>query len=597
MKICLATLNSKYTHTSLALRLIQAYIAPLGHEVVLKEYTINTPLYQVIGQLHRESADLLLFSSYIWNGSECLQIAESLKALRPELLIGFGGPEVSFNPEEVLSEHPWVDFILRGEGEQIVYDLVKVLSSGEALSSVNGLSFRMGDSFIHNPDPLPLAMDALAFPYDDLALVKDRILYYESSRGCPYNCSYCLSSATKGIRFRDPALVEADLRAFVEAGVKQVKFIDRTFNANPKRALALWRLMAELDDGQINFHFEITAELLREEDIAFLKTLRPGLFQFEIGVQTTMPEASEAVNRRLSFDKLKAPVLMLQALSNIHIHLDLIAGLPYESYDRFLQSFDDVYSLNPQVLQLGFLKLIKGSAVSRQVVQYGYIYESFAPYEVLASQWISFDEMLLLKDMEAVLEQIHNAKRYQLSLAFVRRYYDRPSQLFLDFAGYLRQLGVLDDAMSADRWAQNWYAFAKTVIEKDDQQELALSVAIDYFASFAKLPPEWLELGEAFVDAKAAAFEIVKGEAFSAMATELGDLSPKERIKKIRYLGLNTTTTSLLQGIINKSGLWQVYPNAYQWDLEQDVNAVLMINAADRHPVLERFPLHLFIKR
>lgn len=597
MKICLATLNSKYTHTSLALRLIQAYIAPLGHEVVLKEYTINTPLYQVIGQLHRESADLLLFSSYIWNGSECLQIAESLKALRPELLIGFGGPEVSFNPEEVLSEHPWVDFILRGEGEQIVYDLVKVLSSGEALSSVNGLSFRMGDSFIHNPDPLPLAMDALAFPYDDLALVKDRILYYESSRGCPYNCSYCLSSATKGIRFRDPALVEADLRAFVEAGVKQVKFIDRTFNANPKRALALWRLMAELDDGQINFHFEITAELLREEDIAFLKTLRPGLFQFEIGVQTTMPEASEAVNRRLSFDKLKAPVLMLQALSNIHIHLDLIAGLPYESYDRFLQSFDDVYSLNPQVLQLGFLKLIKGSAVSRQVVQYGYIYESFAPYEVLASQWISFDEMLLLKDMEAVLEQIHNAKRYQLSLAFVRRYYDRPSQLFLDFAGYLRQLGVLDDAMSADRWAQNWYAFAKTVIEIDDQQELALSVAIDYFASFAKLPPEWLELGEAFVDAKAAAFEIVKGEAFSAMAAELGDLSPKERIKKIRYLGLNTTTTSLLQGIINKSGLWQVYPNAYQWDLEQDVNAVLMINAADRHPVLERFPLHLFIKR
>lgn len=597
MKICLATLNSKYTHTSLALRLIQAYIAPLGHEVVLKEYTINTPLYQVIGQLHRESADLLLFSSYIWNGSECLQIAESLKALRPELLIGFGGPEVSFNPEEVLSEHLWVDFILRGEGEQIVYDLVKVLSSGEALSSVNGLSFRMGDSFIHNPDPLPLAMDALAFPYDDLALVKDRILYYESSRGCPYNCSYCLSSATKGIRFRDPALVEADLRAFVEAGVKQVKFIDRTFNANPKRALALWRLMAELDDGQINFHFEITAELLREEDIAFLKTLRPGLFQFEIGVQTTMPEASEAVNRRLGFDKLKAPVLMLQALSNIHIHLDLIAGLPYESYDRFLQSFDDVYSLNPQVLQLGFLKLIKGSAVSRQVVQYGYIYESFAPYEVLASQWISFDEMLLLKDMEAVLEQIHNAKRYQLSLAFVRRYYDRPSQLFLDFAGYLRQLGVLDDAMSADRWAQNWYAFAKTVIEIDDQQELALSVAIDYFASFAKLPPEWLELGEAFVDAKAAAFEIVKGEAFSAMAAELGDLSPKERIKKIRYLGLNTTTTSLLQGIINKSGLWQVYPNAYQWDLEQDVNAVLMINAADRHPVLERFPLHLFIKR
>lgn len=597
MKICLATLNSKYTHTSLALRLIQAYIAPLGHEVVLKEYTINTPLYQVIGQLHRESADLLLFSSYIWNGSECLQIAESLKALRPELLIGFGGPEVSFNPEEVLSEHPWVDFILRGEGEQIVYDLVKVLSSGEALSSVNGLSFRMGDSFIHNPDPLPLAMDALAFPYDDLALVKDRILYYESSRGCPYNCSYCLSSATKGIRFRDPALVEADLRAFVEAGVKQVKFIDRTFNANPKRALALWRLMAELDDGQINFHFEITAELLREEDIAFLRTIRPGLFQFEIGVQTTMPEASEAVNRRLSFDKLKAPVLMLQALSNIHIHLDLIAGLPYESYDRFLQSFDDVYSLNPQVLQLGFLKLIKGSAVSRQVVQYGYIYESFAPYEVLASQWISFDEMLLLKDMEAVLEQIHNAKRYQLSLAFVRRYYNRPSQLFLDFAGYLRQLGVLDDAMSADRWAQNWYAFAKTVIEIDDQQELALSVAIDYFAAFAKLPPEWLELGEAFVDAKAAAFEIVKGEAFSAMAAELGDLSPKERIKKIRYLGLNTTTTSLLQGIINKSGLWQVYPNAYQWDLEQDVNAVLMINAADRHPVLERFPLHLFIKR
>lgn len=596
MKICLATLNSKYTHTSLALRLIQAYIAPLGHEVVLREYTINTPLYQIIGQLHRECADLLLFSSYIWNGYESLRIAESLKALRPELLIGLGGPEVSFNAEEVLNNQPYIDFVLRGEGEQVVYDLVNALSRGGALTSVNGLSYRLADQIMSNPEPLPLSMDTLSFPYQDLALVKDRILYYESSRGCPYNCSYCLSSATKGIRYRDMGLVKADLDAFVSAGVKQVKFIDRTFNANPDRALALWQLMAELDDGQINFHFEITAELLRDKDIAFLRTLRAGLFQFEIGVQTTMKEASEAVNRRLSFDKLKVPVTALQERSNIHIHLDLIAGLPYEGYERFLKSFDDVYGLNPQVLQLGFLKLIKGSAVSRQAEGFGYVYESFAPYEVLASRWISFDEMLLLKDMEEVLEQIHNSKRYILSLERMLRFYERPSKLFIDFAAYLRGLGCLDEAMSADRWANQWYNFSKTVIDRAYHLELSLRLALDYFASFGKLPPEWLELGDCILDAKAAAFEVVKGAVFESVMLELLPLSPKERIKKIRYLGLSTSTCSHLQGIISKGDLWHDYSDAFQWESDQDLYAVLVIDTTDRHPVLERYPLHLFIK-
>lgn len=597
MKICLTTLNSKYTHTSLALRLIKAYIEPLGHEVVLKEYTINTPLYQIIGQLHRERADLLLFSSYIWNGRESLHIAESLKALKPDLRIGFGGPEVSFNPEEVLNANGFIDFILRGEGEQVAYDLVKALAGQAELTSVKGLSFRNEFGVVSNPEPAPLSMDDLAFAYDDLLEVKDRILYYESSRGCPYNCSYCLSSATKGIRFRSMSLVEKDLKAFVGAGVKQVKFIDRTFNANPERALELWKLMAALDDGQINFHFEITAELLRTQDIEFLNTLRAGLFQFEIGVQTTMPEASEAVNRRLSFDKLSGPVQALQAPANIHIHLDLIAGLPHEGYERFLKSFDDVYSLNPQVLQLGFLKLIKGSAVSRQIDLHGYVHESFAPYEVLASKWISFDEMLLLKDMEEALEQIHNSKRYVLSLALVLTYFDRPSSLFASFAAYLRKANALNEAMGAEKWAQYWYEFAKTAVDKRDLEALTLRLALDYFAAFAKLPPEWLSDNDLFIEAKAVAFEVAKTEVFEGALPELTALSPKERIKKIRYLGLGTSTTSLLQGIISKSSLWHEYPNAIDLASEQDINCLVIIDTNDKHPVLERFPLHLFIKR
>lgn len=597
MKICLTTLNSKYTHTSLALRYIKASLMPLGHEVVLKEYTINTPLYQIIGQLHREKADLILFSSYIWNGAQCTQIAETLSGLNPELMIGFGGPEVSFNAEEVLRQHPYIDFVLRGEGEIVSYQLVKTLEEGLDLDQVKGITFRSGEQIVSTTDPSFINMNDLAFPYDDLHEVKDRILYYESSRGCPYNCSYCLSSATKGIRFRDVDLVKQDLSAFMAAGVKQVKFIDRTFNANPKRALELWRLMAELDDGQINFHFEITAELLGTEELEFLRQVRRGLFQFEIGVQTTMPEASEAVNRRLSFEKLKTPVLALQENANIHIHLDLIAGLPYEGYDRFLKSFDDVYSLNPQVLQLGFLKLIKGSAVSKQVDLFGYVYESFAPYEVLASHWISFDQMLRLKDMEEVLEQIHNSKRYVLSLSLVKQYFERASELFVKFAEVLRAQNVLDEAMSADKWMYHWYQFALKIVPPKKKDELNVRLILDSLAAFGKMPVDGLLTENIWMDAKAVAFEVAKSEAFETAFARLSDLTPKERIKKIRYLGMNTSTNSILQGIISESGLWHVYPNAFTLQEDETIDHLAIIDASDRHPVLERYPLHIFIKR
>ncbi len=360
MKIILTTLNSKFTHTSLALRLIGNWLNERNIPSKWLEYTINTPIYQIIGDLYREQPDLLIFSVYIWNGRETRMIANELKKLLPNCRIVFGGPEVSFDSIPELEKNLYIDAIVFGEGERAVEQLIQEWTKSADsvhLESVSGLTWRNKGQVIMNGPQEPLNMDLLAFPYPDLDKLNNRILYYESSRGCPFNCSYCLSSATKGVRFKSDEAFEADMLRFLEAKVMQVKFIDRTFNADPKRGLRLWKWLAAHDNGITNFHFEITAELLRQEDLNFLSQLRPGLFQFEIGIQTTMKEASEAVNRRLSFDNLKIPVIALLASGNVHVHLDLIAGLPNESYERFLQSFDECIQFRPSSSPTGFFKI------------------------------------------------------------------------------------------------------------------------------------------------------------------------------------------------------------------------------------------------
>lgn len=594
MKIIVSTLNSKFTHTSLSIRLISNWLTRHGHDSTWLEYTINSPIYPIVGALYKEQADLYIFSLYIWNGDLMRQIASELKSLMPNVKIAFGGPEVSFDSPLELERSPYVDFIVRNEGEIATEALVRAIKEKSDLSHVEGLTWRNADKIVSNKPSEPVAMDEIEFPYPDVANLKDRILYYESSRGCPYNCSYCLSSTFKGIRFKSIDLVKQDIKQFMGASVRQVKWIDRTFNADPKRALEIWQYLASEDDGHINHHFEITAELLRDEDLAFLSEVRKGLFQFEIGVQTTMPEASEAVNRRLSFDKLAKPVYELQKNENIHVHLDLIAGLPYEGYDRFLQSFDDVYGLKPQVLQLGFLKLIKGSGLRNQSDIFAYVSQSAAPYEVMANRFISFDEMLRLKDMEEVVEHLHNSKRFIKSLKYLLEMDSRPSIAFTKFADWLRINGHFDEAIKGEKWyALLWDYFNEQSKPKEETKKLfVFALMMDYMATTGKQAPTWLNDLAAATDGKAEVFEIAKTEAFENIYPTLGNLSPKERIKKIRYVGLKGINATTVTENGDDRGV-KIHKEIVALS---ESDCMIIVDLNDRHPVTERYKIDLFLK-
>lgn len=569
MKIIIATLNSKYTHTSLALRHIANWIKRENFNAELAEYTINTPIYQIIGDLYRKQPEVLIFSVYIWNGSETRAIAAELKKLMPRLTIIFGGPEVSFDSKTELADNAYVDFITCGEGEQVTENLLKALEKDKSklfYKNIKGLTWRNDNEMVENPLEDPISMEELVFPYPDLEQLSNRILYYESSRGCPYNCSYCLSSATKGVRFRSDEKVQQDLRQFIEAGVRQVKFIDRTFNANPERALTMWRFLSDEDRGITNFHFEITAELLRAQDLEFLVTVRPGLFQFEIGIQTTLKEASEAVNRRLAFEQLQIPVKTLLEAGNIHIHVDLIAGLPYESYSRFLKSFDDVYYLNPQVLQLGFLKLIKGSQIRQHTNDHGYIFENYQPYEILENAYIKFDELLKLKDLEECLEHLHNSKRFGRSLKLVLSHYSSPSDFFERFSLWLRNQGHFNEAIKTDSWFELLWQFANGQHQLSNVLvPLKIELLTDYMSSMGKQAPAWLVEGFE-QDLKTQIFDIVKRPEFVEKCPELSELSAKERVKKVRYAGVEIEGKQL----------------------------ILMVILTEKHPVRELYPYYIF---
>lgn len=596
MKIILTTLNSKFTHTSLALRLIGNWLNERNIPSKWLEYKINSPIYEIIGDLYREQPDVLIFSVYIWNGSETRLIANELKKLFPNCKIVFGGPEVSFDSITEMENNLFVDAIISGEGEWVVEQLVRAWAKGSdkmSLESIPGLTWRNKAQVVMNKPQEPLDMDLLAFPYPDLETLNNRILYYESSRGCPYNCSYCLSSATKGVRFKSDEAFQADMLRFLEARVMQVKFIDRTFNADPKRSLRLWNWLAANDNGLTNFHFEITAELLREEDLNFLSQLRPGLFQFEIGIQTTMKEASEAVNRRLSFHSLKAPVKALLASGNLHVHLDLIAGLPLETYERFLQSFDDVYSLDPQVLQLGFLKLIKGSHIRKQAQEHGYIYEDYQPYEVLQTKYLKFDELLMLKDIEVILECLHNSKRFKRTLALILKNFEKPSHFYETFAKWLRDGGELSEAIKAERWYELVWSFMSEIFEKNQDKtflnkktELKLCLLLDYMSSLGKTAPSWL-LDTFGVEGKEQVFELAKSHALVDQIPYLQELSPKERVKRVRFAGIDKLTTNLLISNLSE--------HVVVSETIQLSSGIILVDISSKHPVSEQYPIYIFV--
>lgn len=421
-QVVLAAVNAKYIHSNLAVYSLKDYAGQAGLPVQIREYTINQPMGEILKDLYKSRPGLLCFSCYIWNKSLIDELAGEIRKLLPDIWIWVGGPEVTYCAREYLDTHPAVDGIMRGEGEETFLKLAECYLQGkdvDSLLQIPGFSMRRGNTVCETGDRELLDMDRLPFPYGGLDSFSNRIIYYESSRGCPFSCSYCLSSIDKRIRFRSLELVKKELQFFIDQEVPQVKFVDRTFNCNRERALEIWKFLAEQDRGITNFHFEIVADLLGGEEIACMRAMRPGLIQLEIGIQSVNPRTLREIRRNMDFPKLKACVEKIRQGGNIHQHLDLIAGLPYEDYESFSRSFDSVYAMRPQQLQLGFLKILKGSRMEAEALKYGCVHMDREPYEVLKTKWLSYDEILSLKQVESMVEIYYNSGQFLHTLALL----------------------------------------------------------------------------------------------------------------------------------------------------------------------------------
>ena len=420
MKILLAACNAKYIHSNLAVYDLKAYSSDYDEHVILREYTINQPKDEILKDIYSSGADVVCFSCYIWNISFVRELIRDLVKILPKTAFWAGGPEVSYDAEKFLTEMPEMTGVMVGEGEKTFHDLLEFYIDGkDSLEEISGIAYRTGDKIIHNGWRELMDLSAIPFVCEHLEKFENRIIYYESSRGCPFSCSYCLSSIDKKLRFRDLELVKKELQFFLDHRVPQVKFVDRTFNCKHEHAMTIWKYILEHDNGVTNFHFEISADLLREEEMELMSQMRPGLIQLEIGVQSTNPETIRAIHRHMDLKKLEHCVNRVHSFRNIHQHLDLIAGLPYEDYDIFHKSFNDVYQMKPDQLQLGFLKVLKGSLMQKEAEGYGIVYKEKEPYEVLSTNWLTYGEVLKLKMVESMVEVYYNSGQFWHTLEYL----------------------------------------------------------------------------------------------------------------------------------------------------------------------------------
>lgn len=420
MKILLCAVNAKYIHSNLAVYSIRANAGEYRDQIELGEYTINQYVEDILQDIYKKQPDLIAFSCYIWNIRHIRELVRELRKVMPNVPIWLGGPEASYDAKGLLENYPEVTGVLVGEGEESFYELCKYYDGKiENLSAVKGIVYRCEGEIIEKPFAFVLDLSSLKFAYEDFEDFEHKIIYYESSRGCPFSCSYCLSSIDKSVRFRDLEIVKGELQTFIEAKVPQVKFVDRTFNCKASHAMEIWNYIYEHDNGVTNFHFEVAADLITEEELALFAKMRKGLIQLEIGVQSTNKETVCEIRRKMDFAKVAERVTRVKNLENIHQHLDLIAGLPNENYESFAKSFDDVFALRPEQLQLGFLKVLKGSYMYENRMAYGLVYRSEPPYEVLSTNWISYDEMIRLKGIEQIVELYYNSHQYDKTLEAV----------------------------------------------------------------------------------------------------------------------------------------------------------------------------------
>lgn len=447
MKVLLAAINAKYIHSNLGIYSLKTYGEKMlkewglaeQAEISLAEYTINHQMEQILQDIYKRKPDVIGFSCYIWNISYVKVILADIKKVLPDVKIWAGGPEVSYHGEAFLKEEPAVDLVMMGEGEITFAHFLKALLEGEDLKQVPGLMVRNADgTFTDTGFRQVMDMSQIPFPYAfmDMKELEHRIIYYESSRGCPFSCAYCLSSIDKKLRFRSLDLVLPELEWFLQAKVPQVKFVDRTFNCKKSHAMAIWQYIRDHDNGVTNFHFEIAADLLDKDELDLLSTMRSGLVQLEIGVQSTNEKTLEAIRRKTDIEEIREITETINSWHNIHQHLDLIAGLPWEDLESFKKSFNDVYEMEPEQLQLGFLKVLKGSYMEELIPDCDLLYSAAPPYEVLCTKWLSYGDVLELKDIEEMTEVHYNSRQFTCTLKELEKEFDTPYEMFSFMAGY-----------------------------------------------------------------------------------------------------------------------------------------------------------------
>lgn len=501
MKFLLVALNAKYIHSNPALYSLRAYAgAELQEYVEIAEYTINHSFTEILADIYQRKPDVIGFSCYIWNINMVLELVQELPKLLPGKPVWLGGPEVSFDAPKLLEKYPVLSGIMIGEGEETFRELLswyverdcventdellqECLVATDDVSETGGITRKL--EFIpglclptgYTPLRELTDMNTLPFLYRDLEQFQNRIIYYESSRGCPFRCSYCLSSIEKKVRLRDISVVKKELQYFLDNQVKQVKFVDRTFNCNHEHAIEIWQYISEHDNGVTNFHFEISADILNEKELDLLAGMRPGLVQLEIGVQSANPRTLEAIHRTMNLDRLEQIVARINAGRNVHQHLDLIAGLPFEDYDSFGKSFDRVYAMKPQQLQLGFLKVLKGSEMCERAQEYGIRYLDKPPYEVLFTDWLSFEDVLKLKRIEEMVELYYNSNQFVHTLDFLVQAFSSPFAMYEALADFYERKGYFVNSPARSYRYQVLLHFA---CEQDGAWEAAYKELLTY---------------------------------------------------------------------------------------------------------------------
>ncbi len=483
MKALFVAVNAKYVHTNIAVRYLTRSCEAKGIDCDFCEFTINEPKERIIEKLYMSDCDVYGFSCYIWNVGRVLELCQNLKQLKPECTIILGGPEVSFDAEKVLLENQFIDFVVCGEGEIAIPELVENVPDDRQI-----IYGRKSET-----------MEELLFPYTDEDLEKivkgEKLVYYETSRGCPFSCAYCLSSVDQGVRFLNFDRVKTELKRFVDAGVMTVKFVDRTFNADKNRALEIWKYCLELG-GETCFHFEIGADLISQDAIEVLKEAPKGKFQFEIGVQSTNDRTISEISRTMNLNVLERNVRELREKTNVMLHLDLIAGLPYEDFETFKKSFNQVYNMNPHVLQLGFLKLLKGSELRRNSEKYDILYNCFAPYEVFSTKWLSYDDVIKLKGVEDVLERYFNSGRFYDTLDKIMEFFETPFDFYYKLSQFWAKQGLVGQGVKRITLYQLLYEFLTEELSQGETKAV-ISVMKNDFAKWHSNgvgTPDWYKI-------------------------------------------------------------------------------------------------------